>query len=339
MRFITCGYCGGRARQIAENTSWMTFRCGQCRRVTHVNHDPRGIASKFMLYDHQNKGRAIIEALKQKYVHHEQPSSDGFVRFLFADSDVLGRAGQMRRAQKRGVRRFFVYPHAARPSLINAHYPGFENTTAQFVVNEHHAEVLRRYGYGKPIETMGWHLSPVETFKLRPAVRRVLFAPIDRKVNRETFDRLYKLAKRGDIHLTVRYIGLMADNGLDEMPGVEYVNGKMDNTTQMMDAADVVIAHQTFAWLAVARGIPCVMFAEDMPTHFRRRLDHYENVACWQDVAPLFRYPLDLLQEDDALGLLHRAARSDAEISDWKRRMIGDPFDPIQFVEKVEKYL
>jgi len=106
----------------------------------------------------------------------------------------------------------------------------------------------------------------------------------------------------------------------------------------MMDAADVVVAHQTFAWLAVARGVPCVMFAEDMPTHFRCN-GKYENVRCWNDVVDLFRYPYDLLCENDIMRLLKRATMSDCGVSDWRRRMIGSPFSPTEFVEKVEKYI
>lgn len=346
MRFIECKHCGGRAREIASGREREMCRCAVCRRITIIDHEALDVGIKFMAYNHQNKADALVAALSEKYIYHQNPLPDGYVRFMFADSDVLGRGGQMRRMQKRGVRRFFVYPHAARPSLINAHWREWEGTTAQFVVNEYHAEVLRRYGYSKPIETMGWHLSPVEAFKPRETVKRVLFAPIhprnapvDRKANRAAFDRLYKHALSGEIELTVRYIGLMVDNGLEEKPGVQYVKGTMDNSTVMMNAADVVIAHQTFAWLAVARGVPCVMFAEDMPCHFRRSHDLYDDVECWNEVAPLFRYPLDLLCEDDTMELLTRAARSEAETADWKRRMIGDPFDSALFVKKVERYL
>jgi len=112
----------------------------------------------------------------------------------------------------------------------------------------------------------------------------------------------------------------------------------MNQATEQMDNADIVIAHQTFAWLAVARGIPCVMFAEDMPVHFRRN-NQYHDVPCWDKVHHLFRYPLDILCENDIMGLLRRAAMSDDETKDWKRRMIGKAFDPDIFREKVERYL
>jgi len=287
----------------------------------------------------------LVKALETKYEKVTQADTHYFV---FSDSDVSGRMIQMRRMRSRGVRRFFIYPHAARPSLINTHYPTWEEVTAQFVVNDHHAEVLRTYGYEKPLETMGWHLSPVEAFKPRHVDNRpikVLFAPIhprnaeiDRQMNYETFTRLYKFVLSGEVDLTIRHIGEIQQSGLPAMQGVTYVNGLMNQATHDMERADVIIGHQTFAWLAVARGFPCVMFAEDMPVHFRIN-NQYSDVASWNLVYHLFRYPLDILCEDDTMGLLRRAAKSDCEIADWKNRMIGKPFETEAFLRKVEKYL
>jgi hypothetical protein len=292
--------------------------------------------------NHQGKAKMLTDALDTKYTH----VTDGRVTFVLTDSDVLGRRGQLERMKQKGTKRFFVYPHSARPSMINDYYPEWEGTTAQFVVTDYHGDVLREYGYTKPLIPIGWNLSEVRDFQPREKAYNVLFAPIhprnapiDRQVNRQTFDRLYKLHQEGAINLTVRYIGIFVDNGIPEKEDVTYIQGKMDQSTHDMDRADVVIGHQTFAWIAVARGIPCVMMAEDMPTHFRKRNQEYENVPSWDKVSHLFRYPLDILAENDTIRLLERAVKSDAEIADWKRRMIGEPFDAARFIELVESRL
>lgn len=345
MNSVPCNRCGCTANQIVQNPQHTVYRCTVCRGLTEINHIPQTIKPRFSCFGHQGKELPLVNALQDAY---ELVSTNTPHYFCLTDSDVSGRMAQMKRMELRGIRRFFVYPHAARPSLINSMYPTWEGTTAQFVVNDYHAEVLRAYGYEKPLETMGWHLSPVEDFKPRDTSGRavnVLFAPvhprnteIDRTMNAATFERLIAHVQTGEINLTVRHIGEIQEGGLAYVGGVQYVRGEMNQATKDMDAADVVIGHQTFAWLAVARGIPCVMFAEDMPTHFRLN-NKYHDAPCWKSVHHLFRYPLDILCVDDTMKLLRRAAQSDDEIADWRRRMIGSPFDPAGFAEKVGKYL
>lgn len=268
-------------------------------------------------------------------------------RIVLSDNDVKGRARQLERLKKNGNKLFFVYPHAARPSMINDQYPAWEHTTAQFVVNEHHADVLREYGYKKPLHGIGWYLCPLKEFSPKKEPKNILFCPIhprnapqDREVNRATFERLHKLVKTDDIKLTVRMIGLPEDNGLKLENDVTYTNGKLDQSLDQIDNADVVIGHQTVAWLSVARGIPTVMTAEYMPTHFRvDGQNKYQDVKSWKKVHEFFRYPLDILCEDDTMSLLTRAVKSDVEIADWRRRMIGDAFDASNFVQTIERYL
>jgi len=343
--YIQCSRCSAKSKLIAAYNQKSVYRCTQCRALTEINHAPETMPINFYCFDHQGKANKLISTLSERYNQGDRNTA----LFVLSDSDVSGRASQMERMRRSSARQFFIYPHAARPSLINAHYHTWQGTTAQFVVNEYHAEVLRAYGYEKPLESIGWHLSPVEQFKPRNVDDRplkVLFAPIhprnaqqDRDANKAAFDKLYPHVLSGDIELTIRHIGALSESGLPIAEKVNYVCGLMNQTTSDMDNSDVVIGHQTFAWLAVARGIPCVMFAEDMPTHFRRNGVFYDDVACWDKVQHLFRYPLDLLCENDTIGLLRQTAQSDTRIQDWRRRMIGQAFDPALFVEKVEKYL
>lgn len=345
-----CSHCGRPAFLVSADRTTKKYFCRSCKRLSfiRIELDAPGRPRYFKCYNHQGKANRLVSALSEKFTFDPGLSVSRFVRFMLADSDVGGRLNQLKSVQRCGVNRFFVYPHSARPSMINDYYPAWEHTTAQFVVNEYHAEVLRTYGYNKPIHSTGWYLSDVLGFTPREAVRNVLFAPIhpknapaDREANKRALCALYTLVKSGDINLTVRYIGTLVDNGIERLEGVQYIRGEMNLSIEMIHAADVVIGHQTFAWLAVALGVPTVMFAEDMPAHVRKHNTTYTDVKSWGLVSHLFRYPLDLFDSSpsDTLSLLQRAVKSDYEVDGWKRRMIGDPFDGKKFTEIVESYL
>ncbi len=348
---MNCVYCKyGLARRIGEKRSVTRYFCRACNRYFDLPKDAGSHGNRFICFNHQNKADALINALSGKYnLVHPRIANRASVLFAMSDSDVAGRVTQFRAIQRAGCNRFFVYPHTARPSMINDYHPTWEGVTAQFVVNEYHTEVLRAYGYNKPLAETGWYLCDLRPFRPRERAYNVLFAPIhprnapqDRDANARTFERLYPLALKGKINLTVRHVGTLADNGLKQMRGVTYVNGVTngsDDRLASIDAADVVIGHQTFAWVAVARGTPTVMFAEDMPTHFRGIEQRYTDVKSWAKVSPLFRYPLDILKESDTMALLDRSVKSDDEISDWRRRMIGEAFVPEKFVSILENYL
>ncbi len=67
----------------------------------------------------------------------------------------------------------------------------------------------------------------------------------------------------------------------------------------------------------------------------------FQYVEHWDRYKHLMMYPLDILSpsEEDTLALFQRAIRSDCEIVDWRRRLIGEPFDPHQFIQKVKQYI
>lgn len=343
---MRCIYCYGSARDF-EDTLYLTkYRCPVCRKIFTVNkaQPPAPKKADYMCFNHQGKANAFVEALSDFMVG----TNEGYaqpLKFALTDSDVKGRTRQLERIRKQGTTCFFVYPHSARPSMVNDYFPTWEGTTAQFVVNEYHAQVLREYGYKKPLHGIGWHLCPLREFQKKEHVRNVLFCPIhprnapqDKKANAETFMRLYRLVKRDEIKLTVRHIDVLEDSGLCAEKGVTYINARTNQDFSHIDSADVVVGHQTVAWIAVARGVPTVMMGEDMPTHFRHGVD-WVDTPSWNKVSHLFRYPLDILQETDTMALLNRAAQSDDEIRDWRARMIGNAFDPLKFSEIVKGYL
>lgn len=303
-----------------------------------------------MAFNHQGKADKILNALNHggKYVLMDCPNRYRNLKFVLTDTDILGRRQRLDNMRKAGVGRFFVYPHAARPDLTNDVYREWAHVTAHFVVSDAHAEIMRIFGYSRPLVPIGWSLCPIRPFKPRKEPKNVLLAPIhprcsqvDQDVNAAAFKRLEKLARAGHIKLTVRFINDLHKSGLQrvEHPNIHYTPGAMNQVYVQIDEADVVVAHQTFAWIAVARGVPTVMMAEDMPTHIQMRNQPVSWVHNWGKYAHLMMFPYDILQARDPLELMEKAVASDDEIADWRRRMIGTPFRRDRFLKKLEAFL
>jgi hypothetical protein len=317
--------------------------------------DPYPKEREYLFWNHHLKGNMYLQALfRDGYRRSGNYAVAKKLDFIMTDQGVLARVHQLQDFYEVGTRRFFVYPHTSRPNLVADVVPEWEHITAQFVVSEEHAEVMRMYGYSKPLHAVGWSLCPIEKFRPRPEPRKVLFAPIhprcaeiDKKANRETFKRLLKLARDDRIDLTVRYIKELSGAGLEfvQHPNVHYFQGDMgdyNSQIEQIDETDWVVSHQTFAWMAVARGTPTVMMAEDMPTHVQLMYqDTVEFAQNWDKYHHLIAYPLDILacKPKDVWKLLQRAASCDEEIRDWKRRMIGEMFDGEKFMKILEGYL
>jgi hypothetical protein len=304
----------------------------------------------FYLFNHQNKGTALVRALQQ--AGWNWTAQLGRADVIFSDSDVPARAKILQSFHQRG-RKVFLYPHAARPTLFNdfVGYPPCPTIDAGFVTAAGHLPIMRAVGISYPIEAMGWHFCPMKAFTPRPEHRRVLFAPIhpnsngtlstgDRRLNADTLRKLLPLVRSGEIQLTVRYLRDLTKNGLRIEDGVTYVQGEPDQSYDQIDQADVVISHQTFAYIAIARGVPTVMMGEDVPPRIGcEELHDFQYARSFDKYKDLLMYPYDILAVEDVCGLLQRAVRSDEEIADWRTRLIGEPFDGPRFVQFVEKYL
>lgn len=301
-----------------------------------------------MVFNHQNKGRAFICALIQAgyTVTNRHEKAD----FVLSDTDVLGKQPHLDCCHAYGAPAF-LYPHCARPPIFwDGIFEAWPHTRAHFVVTDAHGEVMKRYGYPHPVHAVGWSLCPIRTFRPVSNPRRVLFAPIhcnangwlsdlDQEINRESYRRLLRLVRTGDIELMVRYLYSLESCGLWKEDGVAYTKGQPNSSYEDILQADVVVSHETFAFMAVALGVPTVMLAEWEAPRIGGSPKTFKRAARWDDYKDLVMYPFSILAGDDALAILRQAARSDAEITDWRRRMIGEPFDAQTFVATVEGYL
>ena len=342
-----------QAPGLSQHTASLRVRMGD---VNYQAQQRRKPSREFMAYNHQTKGNAFIRALWERgYQYCGNIMMPRALDFVLADHGIYHAASWMAEFAACGTKRFFIYPHTARPNLVNDILPEFEGVTAHFVAAGGHVDVMRAYGYEKPLHVVGWSLCPIRPFRPSATPRKVLFAPIhercveeDKQANREAFERLAALAMMGKIHLTVRYYQAekgrgLAGAGLREVqhPEIEYHQiENLDPDWDEIDQADVVVGHQTFAWLAVARGAPTVMFGEDILPHLVPNGQPEMYARSWASYRHLVAYPYDLTAErpSRAWAMLQRAASDDAEIADWRRRMIGKAFDGEAFVSALEGY-
>jgi hypothetical protein len=238
-----------------------------------------------------------------------------------------------------------LYPHGGGGPVLS--YDGlwepYERVDANMVTGIGHAEFLRRIDYPTPVHVVGWSFCELRPFQPRTDIRDVVFAPTHpngdgtmmekrRELNAEVFARLLE----GPWQVTVRFIGTLEQNGLWAEDGVEYVSAQLLTQTEQIDAADAVVAGDgTFPTLAIARGVPTVMYGQgtlalglpdEEPTQLQRAERYLDYI----------RYPFDA--EDGPLDeIVHAAGRSDAPIADWRRRFIGEPLDPRAVVAAIER--
>jgi len=263
----------------------------------------------FYIFNHQGKGDEFESTLlKAGYTKTDLLNA----QVVLTDIDAPGRIVRMRAQLESRYTKLFCYPHAARPFIgWDGLFPPSEHTSASFVFTEGHIEVIRAYGYKKPLHAVGWLYCPITPFTPCTEVRRVLFAPIhpnangflstlDKQINHDTYAALLRLVQTEKIDLTVRHLQSLASGGLWQDKRVRYVPGYR-NTNQINDIADadLVVSHQTFAFMAVASGKPTLMMAEFQAPRNGGDPQSFQCVRSWEKYRQLLAYPLDILNTPD----------------------------------------
>ena len=303
----------------------------------------------YVLEDHQHKSDAYAAALADAGYFEARHLNCQGISFLLADADW--REDMMRTAKSMDIP-VFLYPHAARPMVQYDGPVEPKPVRAMFTHAPGGAELMKRIGYPNPVEVTGWAYSKVRPFRPVQEIRRVCFAPIhpngngylhqvDKDLNRRTYTALTEWAAGSGAEISIRYIGTLEQCGLDGLPEADFVEwhkGKKNNSTLDMETVDLVVAHQTFAWIAVALGIPTVMMGEDVPPRTGNTDAGFRYVDHWDDYKDYLMYPLDILAGDPA-EVIGKAAAGCSAVEDWKQRFIGEPFDGPRFVKTLEAYL
>ena len=290
-------------------------------------------------------GKAIKLAIALRDAGHRLVS-EGRADVLLIDLDppVFGYREMIDHYKGMGSK-VLLYPHGAAPALeYDGLYEPYPSIDGRFVIGPGHSEFLRRIEYHAPAPAIGWSLSDMRPFRPRSDVRRVLFAPLhpsgfgtiadhQREANEETYARLLE----GPWQLTVRHLGTLEQNGLWHADEVKFVQGAMDNTHREIDTTDVVVAGEgTFPSLAIARGVPTVIYAQTLPATYGTPGEEVKPLLRPERYRDYVRFPFDAT--DGPLDeILHAAAQSEEPIADWKRRFIGRPFDPQAFASLVER--
>lgn len=306
------------------------------------------IQRTFAVYNHQGKANRFIEALQ---LFGFRLAGRDRAQVILIDVDQPATMERHKEDCAKGNAFVFCYPHAGRPCVT---WDGISErsdwTSASFVHAEGHVDVLRAYGYDKPLHVSGWPYSPVLPFTPVKSPRKILYAPVHPnsngwmppvylEQNKEVFERLVKLRRDGKIQLRVRYIRGLENNGLSDEPDVEYVLGEPDLVYQDILDADVVVSSQTFGYMAVALGKPTLMYGESTPPQAGSEDNNLKVVKSFDKYRDLMAFPLDLLERSDTMGLIRHAAATDESIREWKRRMIGGEFDRLAVARAICGYL
>ena len=293
--------------------------------------------------NHQHKADAYIQALANAgYEFTERDNVQG-VMFYLVDGDW--RTPMMENAHSRNIP-VFLYPHAARPMVIYDGCVEPQPVRAMFTQAPGGKQLMEKIAYPYPVEVTGWAYSEIRPFHPVTEVKRILFAPIHpngtgylNRIDKDlTYFRLNQYCRETGAELSIRVIGNPKDSGLGDVPPELIHRGKKNNSTADMLTADVVAAHQTFAYMAVALGIPTVMIGEDIPPRSGNSEAGFSYVKHWDEYKELLMFPLDLLNGEPA-EIIAKAAAGSPEVEDWKTRLIGKSFDGPAFVRTLESYL
>ena len=310
----------------------------------------------YFISEHQHKGRPYAEALDANGWSRMEKLTGDMPDLALFDHDVAEGGKGFRKPldflHEQGVP-VMMYPHAARPMVQwDGIYPVWPHTACQILIAEGHREVCEAYGYGLPMEVCGWAMCeqrPWQSVEVRDRPIEVLFGPIhpnhngflhpaDRAQNSLTFQ---KLLETPGIRLTVRHIMRLDLSGIWSAPGVTYKVANPNGKTDEIDQADIVVGHQTFAYLAAARGKPIIMFGDTIVPHSGNTWENFRWAKNYEAYRELMRYPAEMeaVQRGPQLRKLIDLALGVNLGAEWKGKFIGQPMDGKQFVRTVEQYL
>lgn len=280
---------------------------------------------KVSILDHQNKSIRLQEAFVE--LGHE-------IVFGNADLVLLDHTATpihqqvIARAKQQGSM-ICTYTHGANAfAAWDGVWPLPDGIDAHLAISEGEKECMLRTGYPNPIFVTGWHWCEQKPYE-ETEKKKVLFAPIHplagngflkkerAKANKQTYSRL--LADQS-IELKVRFIHTLFANALWPAYGVELVHGEPDNTIEDIDEADMVIAWGTFAHLAIARGKPTMMYAQDIPLGDGWDEEGWRWSRSWRKYKSYLHYPYDYFGEIEA-----------GNPRDWRDTFIGEDFDVGRF--------
>ena len=278
----------------------------------------------YWIHHHQHKGKPIEDAL----ISQGWQCSDAPDIALFDTA----RNKPIERRFRRGGATLVVYPHTA---IAGWWYDGIleppNGFSAMLTIGEGQKEVQKIITPNIRIETIGWSYCPILPFQKPKAIKQILFAPIHPSVNgklrQEAKDvnvRVYKrLLEMKGVQINLRVIGDLEKNGLWHSPDVITTEAQPDGSYAEIDNADLVIGEGMFLSLAVARGKPAI----GMNQRVTQKVNWSGCVPKrWNEYNHLQAYPIDF--DDGDLTELIDKALDESQVSNWKKRFIGEQLQP-----------
>ena len=304
----------------------------------------------FRARHHQGKEKAFVDALRARGWRESTYLYSRYVQFGLFDADWS--ESDIDRLEGKP---FFLYPHAARPMVqYDKSVTPRTDCRCMFVSSPAGVYLMKMIGYPCEVVEVGWNLTPIKRFWPRGEVERITFAPIhpnvngylnevDKNLNREAYQRIVRYAEKHEAVVTVRYCRDINDNGLGAEiskphPNVVWKQGYPNGDTSDIVTADLVVSHQTFAYMAVALGVPTVMMGEDIAPRSGNAEIGFTYSAHFDDYKDYLMYPLDIL-DGDPETVIQTAISTDKVIAEWRSRFIGKPFRPDYFVDCIEERL
>ncbi len=245
--------------------------------------------------DRHGKSKPLAQALRDggHTITQRLEGSD----LLLYDFDTYGPNSQPRLEQDEALARHIplvVYPHGPYPQDVYRQQQPHPATVALLVHGPGSKALQDCYGHRRPVFDIGWYLCP--TLPPQPTrVRRVLFAPThgrelaDVRANIDAGATMTAWQEREGFDLTVL-------NGVAREPRWDEI-----------DQHDLVVACETFAMLALARGKPVVMFGP------------------YPGPIP---YPV---------WLSDQPIRPDEDGQEWRHLFVGREWKPARFVALMER--
>jgi hypothetical protein len=252
-----------------------------------------------------------------------------------------------------GNKPIFVFPHTPYAYWL---WDGFLEpmpVCCNFVVGEGAKMGMKSYGYPYRVEAVGFPRCKVLPFQSTSG-RNLLYASA-RLLGNQQFPHEADL----ELHLqAMRWIaahreafdGVMINysysleaNVLEEFAGYGLTFRKLEDNWKLsahtaldqFQGADLVISCNTFGYLAIANGIPTILFG-----HNDRVGPHSSKYLCphYELYKSHYEFPL-FLQDMTAKEVLDIRTSPNPEVEKWKELNIGKSFEAEKFISIVKEYL
>lgn len=301
----------------------------------------------FYVFSIRDAADAFVDSLLSAGYIRSQSLKDA--DFILADKEPTDAKRRFEFIKSIAGRPVFYFPHTPYAYwLWDGRLPMHSPICCNFVVGDGAVMGMKAYGYPYRVEAVGFPRCVVKPFSPTTG-KNLLYAPArlmgngwwwhkgEREAHRRVARWILENMENFD-SVTVNYSVSREKSEVTELEksGTKLINignsrSLGDKTaSESITGIDLVIACKTFGYLAVAKGIPTILYGYDKNEtyrsyHYDLYKDHYE-------------FPLDLhkMTIEDVMNLkTHRPV----EVEEWCRVNIGNSFNSEKFLSVVREYL